>query len=407
MTIKRITVVLVVLCFLLITPIALGQSGNFNLNAWTFSNGGGLSSNSGFTVVGATGQFNAAAPASNGRFTVAGGFWGAPLQGPTTQNGNAVHLPLIVRADPITPPAIWQRLGGNGQNIAAVAIQGGQLFAGIQITKPGGLFKKSLPPCDATQPLARVDEVKGTTVLSILFKDGQGILANYGGLGEKLFYSRDGGVSWQPANDSIDYVQTVAIATKTIFYAGTLENGIYRSDDAGVGWTQQTTTPGKINALKLDARDPTSLWIATEEDGVWKMNVTINRPLQANNGLTGDSRKVWDFAFDQANSIYIATFNGVFRWDGSTTWEPFGLTGKKVISLEIAGNQLYAGARPVQDGGNDGGVWRRPLTGGDWAQVTSSGWKNSYKVRDLLYDPTFCKGLLAATDDGVWLYPSP
>lgn len=402
MPIKRITSLLVVACSLLLGPHVVAQSGNFSMMAWNFGNGGGQSGDNRFVLVGTVGQFNTANPTSNNNFTVTGGFWSAPLLVPdgTGAVPSRVLLPVIIHPFPTPiPQATWQRVGGNGMVVAAVATQKGQLFAGIRDTTPGGLFKKSLASCDATPPLVRVDAVNpSTTVLNIVFKDGLGLIANYGEQGEKLFYSPDGGASWQPANTVINNVQTVAIGNTTAFYAGTLEKGIYRSTNTGLNWKQQTTTPANINALKVDTLDQSLLWIATDGGGVWTVRIDLNnRTTEANSGLTGASRTVWDFAFDQANNIYIATFNGVFKWDGAA-WQSFNLTGKKVYSLEIVNDLLYAGTKQE-------GVWRRPLNASrDWEQVSSAGWNNQATINDLFYDAQACHGLLAGTNDGVWIY---
>lgn len=65
-----------------------------------------------------------------------------------------------------------------------------------------------------------------------------------------------------------------------------------------------------------------------------------------------------------------------------------------LLSLEIFVGNLYAGARQA-------GVWLRPVDGSrDRVQLGDK----TFTVRDLLYDATYCKGLLAATQEGIVLY---
>jgi len=108
-------------------------------------------------------------------------------------------------------------------------------------------------------------------------------------------------------------------------------------------------------------------------------------------------KQVWDFAFRTANEIYIATYDGVYRGMALAAGNPFGLQGKNLSSLELRGDTLYAGVRAE-------GVWQRSINGGDWQPVVSAGWNSTSTVRDLFYDSSTCNGLLAATDDGVWIY---
>jgi hypothetical protein len=195
--------------------------------------------------------------------------------------------------------------------------------------------------------------------------------------------------------------RAVAIAGNHAFYTGAEKDGIYLSSNGGVDWSPQTKNPQAINQLRLDSLDANSLWIATNDSGVWKLTVDVSRLLQKNEGLSSTGFEGWDFAFDGSN-IYLATADGVFfRNDRNSTWQRFGtrLQGVKVYSLEIVGNLLlYAGTRSA-------GVWRRPLDGSrDWEAVSSAAWNNQTTVSDLLYDPQYCHGLLAATESGVWLY---
>ncbi|MFN8491195.1 MAG: hypothetical protein U0350_26600 [Caldilineaceae bacterium] len=324
----------------------------------------------------------------------------------TSPGGNSTSqqnfLPLVVAAATPTPsPTVlpsWQRLDNNGAlTVAALARQGQQLFVGSRNGRQG-LYQRNLATCQAGQALTPVALGGATTVLGLVFQDAEGIAAAYG---DHLFYTNNNGQTWIQTGANFTYPRTVAIAGNHAFYAGTESDGIYLSSNGGVDWVVQTKNPQKINQVRLDSLDANSLWIATDATGVWKLSVDVNRLLQKNEGLSGAGLEDWDFGFDAAN-IYVATSDGVFfRGDRSNAWQRFGqgLQGVKVYSLEIAANQfLYAGT-------SGAGVWRRPLDNSrDWEVVTSVGWNNQATVRDLLYDAQVCKGLLAATDAGVWVY---
>ncbi|MFN8486454.1 MAG: hypothetical protein U0350_02615 [Caldilineaceae bacterium] len=383
---------------LLFIPTALAQSGPSFIPLWSF-NGGGQSTDSRFTLVGTAGQFNAAS-ATDGRFTVAGGVWSTPLTGTTGPNGFAIHLPLVARAEPPPPSAVWRRVGQSHLNAAVLALGGNQLFVGERKDSgyPGGLYHQSLATCVSVPSLIRIPGIE-SSVFGLDFNGVQGVAAAYD-LG--MFYTNDG-LNWTLSPSSVLRPRSVVISSGAV-YAGTQDQGLYLSENSGATWKQRNGEPIAINVMKIQV---STLWIGTDASGVWKLIAAGSTPVQQMGGLNNDaSKKVWDFAFASDKTIYLATADGVYLGNGNTNsaWQPFDLQLKGLRTLEIVGNQLYAGVVNDATEGGHGGVWQHSLTGGAWQPVTSAGWNNGYTVRDLLYDASNCHGLLAATDDGVWLY---
>ncbi len=418
---NRITALLASLTFallLIISPL-LAQSGRFAINLWGVANGGGESRGNTYTVSGMIGQPHAGAPLVGARYRVEGGLW--PASSTTViDDGGTVQLYLPVIGNPPTPPPIpttppiptppptattpvpipkmWHRFGNPGLNVSALAIQSSdQLFVGNRPNErgKGGLYKGSLATCAAGGTLTRILDLN---VFDLVFEGMQGVLADFD---TTVHYSNNSGDAWTPTTTNIKNPLTVEIAGANTFYAGTQENGIYISTDGGATWRLVNNEPKKINVLSLNTN---TLWVGTDADSVFVFVTGSSVPEPRNNGLTGESKKVWDFAFDAAQ-VYIATFDGVYKSDISATlWQPFGLQGQPVYSVEVVDDQLYAGLRDPENRGTQAGVQRRPVNGGNWEVITSPGWDTTYTVRDLLYDPTHCNGLLAATDDGVWVY---
>lgn len=397
---KRIISILTVLgSFLLVASVA-AQGGGVTVGGWAIGAGGGQSNGPQFTVAGISGQ-TAAAVSTGPMFTVAGGFWTVGNPGPAS---SAVHLPLILKQE---PPTLWQRIGGGGLTLSSLALQGDQLFAAERrdFVQNGGLYQRSLAACGSTPALALVRiQTIAAPGYSIIFQGLQGVLATHK---NDIFYSADGGNTWTQTATPVKDSRTVATTAPNIFYAGSNTAGIYRSTNGGVTWELRNPKPAEVSVLRLDTSDANILWVGTENAGVEVMSLSLDRLTPRNNGLTTpNSQKVWDFDFDSAGNIYVATYDGVFKWNNNiSTWQPFGLQGEvQTRSLAVVGERLYAGAQFVKDQSTIAGVWRRPLTGGVWEKVVSPGWNPNSTVRDLLYDPTYCKGLLAATDDGLWLY---
>lgn len=348
-----------------------------------------------------------------------------PTRGVNSVNCDHLFLPMVERAKPVPTPTItatptvvapatpfWRLLGGANLNAATIAIQGNQLYVGDRraIAAGGGLFIGNLAGCAATVSFNRQPSIPAG-VFAIEFRgDGRGMAALYD---EGMFYSPDAGNSWLRSNSSVIRPGSVTTVNNS-FFAGSQDQGIYQSDNDGIDWRnlqseQQVSLPNDINALRVDSVDPNKLWIGTET-GVYGFTVGANRePSHPILGLAGESLKVWDLAFDTANDIYLATMDGIYRGNAVSAWQRFGTlpAGMRFLSLELVGDQLYAGALDRNNAGNQAGVWHRPLTSGDWAQLTSAGWNPTHTVRDLLYDGTHCQGLLAATGQGIWLYAKP
>ncbi|MFN8489807.1 MAG: Calx-beta domain-containing protein [Caldilineaceae bacterium] len=319
---------------------------------------------------------------------------------PTTGSNGDSHilLPVVVKALPPTatataiPGPSWQRIGQPGLNVAALAIQGDQLVVGERrdANHPGGLYQRSLAACAATPHLTHILPI-ASSVLGVAFQGTKGVAAAYD-LG--MFYTNDGGASWRQSSDQVNNPRTVLISPGVI-YAGTENAGIYFSQNDGVTWTQRSGEPQATNVLAVS---PSIVWVGANTTGVWKLLPSLP-PAQQNNGLNNPaSQAIWDLEFHD-NLLYLATADGVYRGDGgaNSAWQPFDLQLKELRSLEIVGDQLYVGVL-------NGGVWQHSLTGGAWQRVTSANWNDTYTVRALLYDASNCQGLLAATNDGVWLY---
>ena len=89
---KRTTTFLTLLGLLLLTGIALAQSGGGYDLSWSTVDGGGHTSSSGggYTLGGTAGQPDAGV-LSDGSYTLVGGFWGGAAQ-------YRIYLPLVLKA---------------------------------------------------------------------------------------------------------------------------------------------------------------------------------------------------------------------------------------------------------------------------------------------------------------------
>lgn len=315
-----------------------------------------------------------------------------------------LYMPVVRRAVIVTPTPLtptpeptWRLVGQTSLNAAMVTVYSNQIFVGERVPGlGGGLYQRPLDACAAAPSFVRADAIN-TSVLGLAFSGTRGVLANYD---KGIFFSINSGANWRDAKAGVKNPSTVAVSPQGVFYVGSQDNGVYQStDDEGRTWQRLGTQPAKVNRIRIN---DTQLWIGGTE-GVWRWSELTQQMVADNAGLGGNNPlEVWDFAFGD-DKIYVATLNGVYERSGAASWQPFGLQGKELYSMVLAGDYLYVGSKRTPTSTNtDTLVWRRALAGGDWQPLALPNSTSSNIVR-YLYDNTTCQGLLAATNDGVWL----
>lgn len=183
------------------------------------------------------------------------------------------------------------------------------------------------------------------------------VFAGDGGFG-LLYRSRDGGVTWREVqgfkellseNSAVGELYATVENGKSIFYACTRFNGVFRSTDEGDSWQQLNT------------------------------------------GLGGEASRVRELS-QLGDALYAGTHDGIYRLsDGTETWQPVAAvpTGTIVFSLvtDERNNVIYAGT---------GGGLYRSSDGDLWERVTAF-------PNTVIYDLVFTDRLLvAATETGLW-----
>lgn len=314
----------------------------------------------------------------------------------TPATGTSTFLPAVLsRQGPVAPPQ-WTRLGAPGQVLSELLVNDSQIMVAHRriAAAGGGIYRGTIASActtvvfDQPNPAAQISSFAANPLVFLA-----------GALAEKSVYrSENGGDSWSSSTPLSGPIYSVAVdVSGSTAYAGA-DDGVHRSSDGGINWTS-AAAPINVNVLRTYSNG--TLWVGTNGSGVWiNQSSAAWQPAQHSDGLSGDALKVWDFVFDGVY-VYAATEDGVYRAEiGNVNWQPWGLQGKFVRSLELAAGKLYAGLTA-------GGVWQTPLSASppSWTALTGgTGWSASYTVRDLYWDSQTCGGLLAATDDGLWIY---
>jgi photosystem II stability/assembly factor-like uncharacterized protein len=201
-----------------------------------------------------------------------------------------------------------------------------------------------------------------------------------------LFFSGDGGESWEPRSNgiSVPHVYSLAYAHRggdVVLYAGTEPAAMFRSDDYGASWIEQPgvretkgrdkwSFPSKphqahVKSITVDPRDPQVLYAAVEQGDLLK---TVDGG--ASWRVLEDYSKPTDWTYrdihlvvvhpDSSDELYMTTGMGVYcSRDAGETWQllvdnsfRIGYPDHLIVSPRDGNTMFMAGAK------NDPGKWQ-------------------------------------------------
>ena len=173
-----------------------------------------------------------------------------------------------------------------------------------------------------------------------------------------------------------------------------------------LGW--QPRADRCVTALAQQQRG--TLWVATEDSGVWRYNPSIARPqdrwqqFTSKDGLADDS--AYALAVDKQNRVWVGTLNhGVSVWNGQA-WKNYGVLdgplGERVFAIKVCptnGDVWIA---------TNAGLTRYSAKNDTWSYLTRGDGLPSDQVQAIAFDPsgnivigTQCDGVaLAKAADG-------
>lgn len=243
-----------------------------------------------------------------------------------------------------------------------------------------------------------------------------------GTYGSGVFKSIDAGDTWQAASAglTISTVKTLAIDPQRpgiIYAASGAEQrsgqgpGLFKTTDGGGTWRPLDTSPanGIVNALVIDPRTTSTLYIGTEVGGIFKSTDGGGMWRAINVGLP--RLFVSRLAIDpERPAVLYASVPGagVFKsTNGARTWRPVntGLTTFSIGALAIdprTPTTLYVGT--------DRGIYKSINGGARWAVVSSSLPGLDTIVTNLIVDPQTPTTLYAGSEwdvpTGLGIYKS-
>jgi len=304
----------------------------------------------------------------------------------------------------------WVRTSLDNVNVTCLAINGTNLFAGID----GGIF---LSTNNGTSWTA-VDSGLTYTGVNSLAVSGTNLFAGtYGG---GVFLSTNNGVSWTAVNQGLpkiswDTTRTVPIGcfavSGTNLFAGTGSgDGVFLSTNNGTSWTAVNnglpkypydTTIYYVNTLAVSG---TNLFAGTY-GGVF---------LSTNNGASWAAA---DAPFSDFSSIvhigpnvFAGTSGGVFlSTNNGAIWTAVDSGLVHISALAVSGTNLFAGTGGCGGRGCRDSLFLSTNNGASWTEVDSSLRNGSYISALVVLGTNLFAGLLVQPFSGglmgVWRRP--
>jgi photosystem II stability/assembly factor-like uncharacterized protein len=231
----------------------------------------------------------------------------------------------------------------------------------------------------------------GKTVrsLAVLASD---VRVLYAGTWENGIYkSTSGGNSWTLLNNGLDNLNTndVAVGVQGNVYVGTFGSGVFELLPNASSWKPRNAGLGNVYVYSIAIAPDGSLYAGTNGSGVFRSMSGSEYWIPRGLPNLVVSCQIIDPQSDQ--TIYVGTWgNGIYKTsDGGKSWKPVseGLGNMYVQALAVEHNNplvLYAGTW-------GGGVYRTTNGGESWTAM------NSGLSRLEIY-------ALASTDDGETIY---
>jgi photosystem II stability/assembly factor-like uncharacterized protein len=201
----------------------------------------------------------------------------------------------------------------------------------------------------------------------------------YAGTGNEIRRTTNGGRTWRVLRGSPRNAQTLAIdpARPNVLYAGTFEEGLFKSTDGGASWAPIARGLDQTDAvlnLFIDPRSPSTLYLARYELGLLRSTDGGETWTPSDRGMES-SRTIHSMAFDpgQPSVLYAATTAGLFKSaDSGVSWSPI-----RPELWDRPTNAVLATASALLAGTNGHGIFRSTDQAVSWepsSRGLAAGW---------------------------------
>lgn len=209
-----------------------------------------------------------------------------------------------------------------------------------------------------------------------------------------LLKSIDGGDSWSTVLEQASSAVVIDPTAPDIVYALVpfgLRGEIYKSLNAGEGWTRIADLPGVTFTMTIDPINTNVLYVGFRQRGVYKS--TDGGQTWRSSGLLGFSVVFISIDPSDSRNLYATTDAGIYKsTDGGVNWTALPQAATTILVDPNNGNTLYAG--------NADGVFKSTDGGHTWEQ-RNDGLTNTV-IRQLAIAPDTGRIYAGTLGGGVW-----
>lgn len=203
------------------------------------------------------------------------------------------------------------------------------------------------------------------TAVSSIFIDSANnifISTGYYDNGNGVYYSTDGGNNWTHLGLEGKVVLSLAFNSNGTLYAGTKQDGLFKTTNMGQTWTQHQNGIEGIEVFRIKINSQNHIFIGSENEGVYRSTDGGESFKQV--GLPISHIQNIDFSPDK-NFIFASTPSGVQRYNRTTEiWENKGLS--EVVSVSVSPSGVLYVATFID------GIYRSTNNGDNWEFVSNN-----------------------------------
>jgi photosystem II stability/assembly factor-like uncharacterized protein len=219
----------------------------------------------------------------------------------------------------------------------------------------------------------------------------------YAGTHDGLFATTDNGLTWAQNNFLSNIpVSSILIDSSNNIYCGTgyydNGNGVFYSTDGGQNWTQLGLAGKIVLSLAFDSQG--NLYAGTKQDGLFKTTDLGQTWKQYNDGLF--RKEVFRLKLNKQDNIFIGSENeGVFRsTNNGNSFEQIGLPSSNLKNICFWSDSLIFASTPS-------GVQKYRKKNRKWSNIgLHDVFGVTISLNGILYAATFADGLFKSTNLG-------
>jgi len=156
--------------------------------------------------------------------------------------------------------------------------------------------------------------------------------------GNGVYCSVDEGATWEHLGLDSTVILSLAFDSKHNLYAGSSKDGLFKTSDNGISWTQHKNGLFRKQVFRMKTNNQNDIFIGSEDEGIFR---------STNGGKSFEQiglpiSRVENFVIAPNGNFYVATPSGVQEYNPQIEkWENLGLHGVEAIDINVSTGELY------------------------------------------------------------------